>query len=405
MKKSILFFSAFFITGLLWAQPTSETVSLGAGYANQVWYSLENGEVKSQPKSDWDIAFEIQGFSASVLINSPSGVRLWLYPGSKSDFSNLDTTGMASWRELFNSDTSWALGAFNKNAAGLSLGWGSYDPVSHAVTGDSIYLIQLANGEYRKLEIQDLTSGTYHFRQASLDNSLEKSHSLSKSQFGGRNFGYFSLENETSIDREPFNGSWDLVFTQYTAYLFIPNPVPYTVSGVLSNLNTEVAKAYPVDPSSFSDYASQTFGNYKNGIGYDWKSFAGTWNIEDSLVYFVRTLEGDIWKVVFTGFGGSSDGNYQFDKEQLYISGLADERDLFVEIYPNPASDRINLVLENSEALIRLRDQNGKTVISKDIAAAGLQVHNINVSDLPKGVYFLSIRSAEKEAFRKVVIR
>ncbi len=406
MKGTLLIITAVFITFSAIGQTVTETVSLGSGYQNQVWYSMEHGEKKSQTKSDWDIAFEAEGFSASILINSPNGVKLWIYPGPNSDFATMDTTGMASWKELHNSDTSWAHGAFNRSGGGLDLGWGTYDPITHIVSGDSIYLIQLANGEYRKFEIEELVGGTYNFRQASLDNSLNASHSLSKSQFTGRNFAYFSLENQTLIDREPYNGSWDILFTQYTSVLFIPAPVPYTVSGVLSNLGTEVAEAYPVDVATYADYNSLTFNDQKNGIGYDWKSFTGTaWALQDSLVYFVRTSEGDVWKLVFTAFGGSADGNFTFTKEQLYISGLEKDQSLFVNAYPNPATDRLNFIFEGNDASVSLINTKGEIVKEEEFRNSGFRVNTLDVQGLETGFYILNIRVGEKTATRKILIK
>ncbi len=367
-----------------------------------------DGTQLTAPKAEWDLAFDLSGIGTSILVNSSKGVNLWLYPGDNSDYATLDTTGMsASWKRLYNSDTSWAYGAFNRVQNGLSIGWGTYDPLTHVITGDSIYVIQLANGDYRKLEIQDLTSGTYHFRQASLDNSFNADHTLAKSDFPGKNFAYFDLELETSLDREPYYQSWDLMFTQYTGYL----PAPYTVSGVLSNYNTEVAEAYPVDAATYTDYSSHSFTKHINGIGYDWKSFdfMSGWVLEDSLVYFVKTINGSVWKLVFADFGGSADGNFIFSKEQVYVSGIADEADeMFLNVYPNPAASQLNVALDleaGHQTQLNILDLSGKEILSRSFKANGLQVRTLDVSGIESGVYLLAVRYGDRVRSEKIVIR
>jgi hypothetical protein len=38
------------------AQPTNDSVAMGPGYANEVYYSFANGTVAEVPRSGWDIA-------------------------------------------------------------------------------------------------------------------------------------------------------------------------------------------------------------------------------------------------------------------------------------------------------------------------------------------------------------
>src|SRR5690606_8634888 len=131
-------FTALFIsfTGLLVAQNVSDIVGTGEGYANQVWYSMENGEVASAPKDNWDLAFEIPGFSASIRFNEQKGMALFAAPYAVSEWSALDTTGMAAnWQGLHNDPTSWQRGAFNLYPTSeTDLGWGIYNMVTHIIS-------------------------------------------------------------------------------------------------------------------------------------------------------------------------------------------------------------------------------------------------------------------------------
>lgn len=301
------------------AQVVSDTVSMGAGYANEVWYSLDNGIQGSHVRNNWDIAFSITGFSATILTNSAEGTELWTYPnGDTSAWSSVDTTGMSAWAQNWNSDTSWALGAFSANTSTTDpydLGWGIYNQVTHFVIGDSIYIIKLSNGDYKKLWIEKSASAVYSFRYEDLDGSNTASATINKSNYFTKNFAYYSLQTASESDREPTTADWDLVFTKYTAFV----PTAYGVTGVLTNIDVESVDVRNVDESTYDDWQAQTFSTRINEIGYDWKTFdMGTFSyiIEDSTVYFVKAKNGGIWKLVFTGFGGSTDGNFIFTKKK-----------------------------------------------------------------------------------------
>lgn len=399
------------------AQSTNDSVSIEAGYANQTWYSLENGTLESAPKDEWDLAFEINGFASSIRLNHVNGNKLWVYAhGDTADWSSIDTTGISSWPALFNSDTSWARGAFNVNAEvgnDFDLGWGVYNMITHHVVGDSLYVIN-HNGTFKKLWIVSLASGSYTFRLADLDGSNEIERSLQKSAYPEKNFGYYSIANDAFLDREPIRYNWDLLFTQYSA--IIPNFGGYPSTGVLLNNGVKAAKVYPVnDTETFNDHESATFRSEINGIGYGWKSINMStfqWDIADSTVYFVQSMEGAIWKLVFSGFGGSANGMYYFTKEKLVeeepegLTGHNGQNTLF-DVYPNPATGgMINVVLSNAGTTqLSLTDINGRAVRQQTVASDGLQTHALQTADLPAGLYFLSMQSEGSSISKKIIIQ
>ncbi len=113
-----LFSTAFFIN--MSAQVViTDTVAIGAGYANQVWYSLANDEQGSAAKNNWDIAFGTGAMGSTIMINSITGTTLFQYKGGDTtQWATLDTAGITTWQKLYNSDTSWAKGAFSENTVG-----------------------------------------------------------------------------------------------------------------------------------------------------------------------------------------------------------------------------------------------------------------------------------------------
>ncbi len=380
-------------------QGTQETISMGTGYGLQTWYTLDGGNNVSQSKTNWDLAFDLSGFGTSIHINSVTGTTLWVYPnGDSAAWSQVDTTGIAGWVPQYNSDTSWSLGAFdqNTNAANpFDVGWGIYNMTTHVIHGDSLFVIKLTDGSYRKLMIERMASGTYHFRYALLNGDSLTQATLVKSNFTGKNFGYYSLRTHASIDREPLADSWDLLFGQYTTFL----PIPYTVTGILSNKGVAVAKATQIgDVTNYIDWNAHAFSAEINTIGYDWKTFNGSWEISDSLIYFVKTADESVWKLVFNGFGGSGTGNVDFTKEKLHTvstENLAGQEKYSLSIYPNPAADgQLNLVYTSNttsgKATAQISDLYGRTVLTQALTVeSGLNQAVLNTSALAAGQYLV----------------
>jgi hypothetical protein len=410
MKHIVRIFTVLLLAQQVVNAQTLDTVSTGAGYANQVWYSLANDNQGSAPKTNWDIAFDVSPFGAAVLANTITGTTVWAYTaGDTADWATLDTAGLTTWPKHYNSDTSWALGAFNQGASSsFDMGWGMYSSITHYVTGDSLYVIKLANNTYRKLWIVQLANNTYQFRYATLDNSSDQTVSILKTNYTGKNFTYYSIQNNSALDREPLSADWDLLFSQYTAFI----PTPYTVTGVISNIGVTVAEAIPVNVNTVQ-WANYNFVTPINEIGYDWKVLnmsTFTFDITDSLVYFVKVQNGDIWKVIFTGFGGSANGNYIFTKELISLTGtIEQEQALFMELYPNPANTAATLTFAtkaNEETIITVTDLTGKTCYqSNQNGNAGLQQVTFDTQNWNAGMYIVTLQSAGKVQSKKLIVQ
>lgn len=406
----ITLFSLLISSAALRAQVITDTVSLGMQYASQKWYSLQNDEQGASPKNNWDIAFECAPYGTSIMTNSVTGTKLWLCANADtSSWLTLDTTGMAaSWPLKYNSDTSWYYGAFSQHQTSqYDLGWGIYNPITHFVDGDSLYVIRLADNSYRKIWIRQLASGAFTFRYAGLDNSGDTTVQLLKSDYSGKLFAYYSLQNNTSLDREPLASDWDLTFTQYTAFV----PTPYSVAGVLSNNGVLVAQASPVDVTT-AHWTNYSFTTPINEIGYDWKALnmqTLQWEIADSTAYFVQDLAGNIWKVVFTGFGGSSNGNYIFSKEQVgTTSVISDDQPRSFGLYPNPSAEGTVTVIASTGAsqsgTVTTTDASGRVVHSGTLQGNGLQQTQINTTGWTPGIYFVSVTADGVTLTQKLIV-
>ena len=325
MKKQIL--TALLSLGVVFVTDAqtvvTDTVEIGAGYANQVWYSMANDEQGTAAKDNWDIAFDLVGITSGIRVNTTAGAMLWNYPkGDQSAWSSVDTAGLSTWTPRYNSDTSWALGAIGAYADPndpYDLDWGSYDITTHTVVGDSIFIIQLVNGDFKKLYIEKLLSGAFTFKFANLDGSNETTVTLKKTEYAS-DLGFFSIANNQKLtSRAPDYSMWDLCFTQYTGFV----PTAYSVTGILHNRLARVARADNLpNVTSYNNWQAHTESSTINTIGYNWKSFNGTgYSIQDSLAYFIHTAHDEVWKLVMTGFDNTT-GRYVFNKSLLKAASV-----------------------------------------------------------------------------------
>jgi hypothetical protein len=300
-------------------QSASEEVDMGANYVDDVYYSLADGIVSTVVRDNWDIAFGTAARSSSILINEGSGVELYVYPTDDTWTwgDAIDTTGIESWNPLWNSDESWEDGAFSRNATGHpNYGWGEYDAVTHDVIGVTLYVIKLTNGDFKQIFIDKKYSvdDTYDFRYADLDGSNEKVVQLDLSGYTDKNYLSYSLVNGESVDREPLSTDWDMLFTRY-----YDESIPYYVTGVLTNLNVQTIRKEGVD-STDNSFNPDDFTSNISEIGSDWKTFdmsTFSYKVVDSLAFFVKTPAEKVYKVMFTGFEGSSSGIITFNKTDV----------------------------------------------------------------------------------------
>ncbi|HLP20737.1 MAG TPA: T9SS type A sorting domain-containing protein [Chitinophagales bacterium] len=395
-----------------YAVVVTDTVSTGPQYANQVWYSLPNDEQGSSLKDNWDLAFEISGYTSAIFANTQKGILVYQSPYPVSQWAMVDTLGIEGATPLSNAETNWEEGALNTNPDNdLDLGWGDYDMNTHSVTGDSVYIIKLASGAWKKFKMNSLASSVYSFTWSDLDGQNEQTGTVTKSGFTGKNFGYFSLENNTSVDREPVSADWDITFTKYMTVILAPEPTPYGVTGVVLNKGVSAIKASGVNVTTV-DYTNHTFQSEINTIGWEWKTFAGTWTVEDSLAFFVKRTNGDIWKVIFTGFGGSSTGNYIFSKELVYeaSTGINDIDGVSaLTVYPNPAHNQVSVVYnydkaDSKNAGLTIYDMSGRLVMQENFSMVnGFNQHIVDVSQLNGGIYMVSIPGTSKT--QKLIIQ
>jgi hypothetical protein len=388
----------------------SDSVTMGQYYANEIYYSMKNKEVSSFARDSWDIAFRTLIRSSSIITNDGTGVVLWSYPkADTSGWATVDTSGLSTWTQMFNDPADWENGAFSRNSKAFpDYGWGVYNQQTHDVVGDSLFIIQLRDGSFRKLRIirKNSVNNIYYFRVANLDGSAQQDLSVNCNNYLTREFVGFSLETNLVVDYQPAKTDWDVVFTKYMSIQ--PDGQPYPVTGVLSNQGVRSKKFSPVS-LGYGDYTIGVWDSTRSSVGWQWKYIDSNYvyHIVDSTVYFVKTLGGDIYKLVFTKFAGSSTGLIVFETEKVAGLGLPGKTiSGELSIYPNPAVTQVNVSFTgtSSEPLVLdLSDLTGRNLERRSFGPGFSQL-SLDVSGLQSGIYFIRISSAEGILIKRFMI-
>jgi len=399
--------------------PTRDSLSMGSGYANDIFYSMENGQVSTAPRNNWDIAFYTARFSAGILVNDSYGVMLYTYPdGDTSDWNQIDTTGLSTWTPMYNSHTVWEDGAFNAHAKGHpDYGWGIYNPVNHNLYGDSLFIINIPETGFKKVWIREKLSvdNIYVFRFANLDGTDQQDVQLDINPYTDKRFIYYSLTKNEVVDREPVADSWDILFTKYID--MVPdnegNFSPYLVTGATNNVGTKSNHFYPVNPV-FNDWASKPMDSAKNSIGYDWKSFdmeSFSWTVTDSNYYFLRNYNNDIYRLRFIEWDGSQTGNFVLEKNLASLASVHEQSalQLSLNVYPNPASNHFTVRSDENlqgELLLTITDQSGRQIFQNQYSGSDLK-NGISPGylNLSQGLYLLKISSDNYVGVEKLLIQ
>lgn len=414
------------LTPALQAQTTTDQISTGPGYTKFAYYKLSDGSSQQVANDAWDIAFSnLSAETAGIFINeSTSSSQGQTVPGTEAydpyvfDFDEMIDPGVVLPEyQLFNPETSWAVGAFNTvadTANALDFGWGAYDAGQAKIVGNRVFVLKLRTGEYRKIMFDAYDGAQFSFRVANLDGANTSAHTVNTAFGNGSPVVYFSLGPNGANVVTPTN--WDLVFCRYVAILPAGNDlVPYPVTGILSADSVQAARATHVDPATV-DYTAylDSFSTRLDVINQDWKFFdlSQGWYVVDDRAYFVKTPQNDLYKLVFTKFGGATTGTATV--ERTYLGQLSAAHDLpggigEVLVYPNPAADKIYLSFTANTAAtanLRLLNLAGQTVwTSAARAQSGLNVMEIEqLPALPTGVYMLNVALPAGQFTRRVVV-
>jgi len=313
---------------------------------------------------------------------------------------------------MFNDPTDWENGAFSRNATGHpDYGWGIYNMATHVLTGDSIYIIQLVDGSFKKLWIVEKNSpaNEYTFRYANLDGADSQEVTMDCGLYTEKEFVGFNMQLNLPVDYQPDKEEWDVLFTKYMSIQ--PNGDPYVVTGILGNPEIYTKRYHPVAPD-FNDWQVAPWDSSRSNIGWDWKVFDMNqfiYIIQDSMVYYVKDHMGSVYRLVFTGFDGMSTGDIRFEKAGIEAAGIGDRKDsnIRISIWPNPATDFIQINIETlvpvrEPVLLTIMDMMGRTV-TRETVADGQQRSTLDIQSLAPGAYLIMVSSGTDQSLYKIL--
>ncbi len=419
MKK---FFTMILLGSVMGIQAqTADSVSIGAGYAGKGFYTLGTGYDSVASNTDWDIAIASYALqTVSIRINAGFGAELYKSTGDTTSWATLDTAGLqggVTWIRCHDSDTSFEPSAFEAGATGHpNYGWGNYNSITHDVIGDKVFVIRLAGMSpvYKKVWIEKFNAmgNSVDIRMANLDNSSDTTITVNRNI--NKNYLYVAMATSTIIDKEPVKTSYDLMFERYEANVGIY----YPVTGVKSNQGVKVAEANTILPD---DALTNWYSNYypsstnMTEIGHDWKiQPPPVWTMVDSVSYFIEDLQGDVYQLWFTAFGGSSNGKYVFNVRQAGFVSVEEQGNTIANfnVYPNPATDFINVAYtmdnEFSTATLNIIDINGQFITSQKLGNnEGFNQTIIDIAglNLSSGIYVAQVIIGNSTATQRFIIR
>ncbi len=449
IKSTLLFIAAaigFQANAQTWV---TDSVEMGASYANDVYYSVRTKTDYPKPSANWDLGFQMTQFTepggqlnASVRANHiKSDVQVYsLHKVASTNFGNLtpSDTMVTLSDQLVNNDTSWGTGAFyqNRSSSPVDFGWGMYaGSPSHNVVGDSLYLVK-ANGVFYQVWIQEYTSFPvnspqigYKFRYAKWDGTGDKTDSVKRvAPYSDRINVFYDLATGTIVDNEPPRADWDILFKQYQKDGQPGGQNPNKLqayTGVLSNVRVEVAKVTGVDPNSINvgNYGSYPMSTKTNAIGDDWKVFNGStfmYELDTNTSFIIKPDTSyhaeAYYHLQFTRFDGGfppNTGKVVFRQKTLEVVSVNDvegQKAANYSVYPNPAHTEMNIMIDAASAdnntVLMVTDITGKVMQYSNVdIKKGVNGLSIDVSAYAAGTYIVNIKNANWTISDRVVVQ
>ena len=281
-------------------------IPMESDYKYQVYYSVTNGKiVKKILKTEWDLR-----------LSSGKSHYLWLNSGRFMKVAKTGKTNLDEVTSHLGLDFRFDNPSGNSDSNAIGYFWSNTIPV---YSKQEVFVIDMGFDEFgntmgfKKLKVKEVNEQNISIEYANLDGS--DYHELTVGKEFDCNFSYISLKDGGSkVSIEPKKEEWNLLFTQYSTFLYDRSNnsyIPYLVVGVLLNpYNTEVAKdtndryntiSFPLD--------AFTFLKNWDAIGYDWKDpgnvqggGAVNYTVNPKFSYVIHTLEGEYFKLRFLDF-------------------------------------------------------------------------------------------------------
>ncbi len=155
-------------------------------------------------------------------------------------------------------------------------------------------------------------------------------------------------------------------------------------------------------PIAYIQFDGALLTNVDMWASYQWY-LDGTLIVDATESSYAPSSSGEYHCVIINDVGCESVSNYI----QVIIEGIENITSLIsFSVYPNPVNDILNIELNTSERQsfdVQIIHANGQVMTNKNIDILGLQNVTFNLSDLPSGVYFIQLKTDDKQAMQRFV--
>ncbi len=215
--------------------------------------------------------------------------------------------------------------------------------------------------------------------------------------------GYDTLGNNNSI----LSQLWDTDSELWDNFML--EIISYNKSNKVDSFLFQLWDPYLLEwtDNERGSYKYDSTGNNTSIIGEDFDPNSGTWTISWENTYDYNAQNKQISSASL--YWDSGMGDWYFGaktkdmkiKTQLAVKQVATATAL--EVYPNPASDYINIRNGSDIASVQMFDILGNEVLSKNINVSNN--FQLNIANLKSGNYFLNIKDSKGTSFTQRIIK
>ena len=186
------------------------------------------------------------------------------------------------------------------------------------------------------------------------------------------NYTATSVKLDLKLDKYCSETSWELVNSSGTVLYY---GGPYT-----DTTTAPAVKSFTFPLANNNCYSFRIHDSYGDGIAPG---------------YYKLTTNSGVVMVNQTAFNGSYDA-YAFSLGTLLAT--EDAKKINLQIFPNPASDILNITKVSSSANYNIYNASGQLVSKGNISN-----NKVNVSKLPKGIYFIEVQEKGQSSKVKII--
>ncbi|RLD57968.1 MAG: hypothetical protein DRJ01_13185, partial [Bacteroidetes bacterium] len=221
--------------------------------------------------------------------------------------------------------------------------------------------------------------------------------------FGGYNI--YGTSNSI-MTYDPATSNWYLqvvngFFVGFSGAVSINDMIAFVVGGSSTSKSSLSGEIYRFDASTGSKTLVSSnipAGEYFNSVVFDFETLNKSTNSVDTCLYFWTGSD-------FLRYQVENDLVQQFDtlnKSWTCPTQIIENRiNTNISIYPNPAKNYIKINTDNLNIeTCKIVDVNGKTIKQQAINSSKLK---IEIADLPKGIYFLNLRTKNNTVTKKFI--